>query len=157
MQEFTDRIIIKIPNWLRWLLVLPTALLADLVAQSFYRILLYAIPFHGIQPYSDELIWRVFAPIVFVAAGLKMAPRYWLRVACVLIGIKSAIALFNIYTLGRYLLNGGSAYAPAFVTSAPVWWSLLSNVLFLAFAVLTVAIDKNIRKEPSVGTPVLDF
>jgi len=145
------------PTSLRWVLFLPVAFLADLVAQSFYRFIFYFIPFHGVRPYTDELIWRFFAPMVFVVVGVKMAPRFWFYMACFLIAIKSAIALVNIYTLTYYLANGGSATAPAFVTNAPVWWSLLVQILFLGFAALIVAKDRNIRKEPTAANPVLDF
>ena len=95
--------------------------------------------------------------MVFVVVGVKMAPRFWFYMACFLIAIKSAIALVNIYTLTYYLANGGSATAPAFVTNAPVWWSLLVQILFLGYAALIVAKDRNIRKEPTAANPVLDF
>jgi hypothetical protein len=114
-------------------------------------------PFHGVRPYTDELIWRFFAPMVFVVAGVKMAPRFWFYVACLLIAIKSAIAVVNLCTLTHYLANGGSMTALAFATNAPVWWSLLVQVLFLGFAALIVAKDRNIRKEPTAANPVLDF
>src|ERR1700730_8108218 len=103
MQELVNRLIVKIPSWLRWVLVLPIALLAELAAQSFYRLLFYAIPFQAVRPYTDELVWRVFAPVVFIVAGVKMAPRFWFYVACILIAIKSAIVLVNVYTLTQYL------------------------------------------------------
>lgn len=137
--------------------MLPIAVLADLVAQTVYRFLFYFIPFHAVRPYTDELVWRFFAPMVFIVAGVKMAPRFWFYVACILIAIKSAIALVNIYTLMQYLGNGGSWSAPAFVTNAPVWWSLLVQILFLAFGALTIAKDRNIRKVPTATNPVLDF
>ena len=121
------------------------------------RLLLYAIPFEAVRPYTDEVVWRVFAPAVFIVAGVKMAPKLWFYVACILIAIKSAIALVNVYTLTQFLVGGGSVVAPAFVTNAPVWWSLLSYILFLAFAALTIAKDRNIRKEPTIKNPVLDF
>jgi hypothetical protein len=145
------------PAWLRWVLVLPIAVLADLAAQTVYRLLFYFIPFPAVRPYTDELAWRFFAPMVFIVAGVKMAPKLWFYVACILIAIKSAIALVNIYTLLHYVGNGGSWSAPAFVTNAPVWWSVLVQTLFLAFAALTVAKDRNIRKEPSSPNAVLDF
>jgi hypothetical protein len=157
VQDFFNKLIVKMPTSLRWVLFLPVAFLADLVAQSFYRFIFYFIPFHGVRPYTDELIWRFFAPMVFVVVGVKMAPRFWFYMACFLIAIKSAIALVNIYTLTYYLANGGSATAPAFVTNAPVWWSLLVQILFLGFAALIVAKDRNIRKEPTAANPVLDF
>lgn len=46
------------------------------------------------------------------------------------------------------MLRGGSLKAPAYTTGAPVWWSLLVHLLFLAFAVFFIAKDQNIRKVP---------
>jgi len=157
MQQLIDAVIRKMPGWLRWLLVLPTAFLADLAAQSFYQVVLHAIPMQVIRPYTDELIWRVLAPVVFVIGGVKMAPRYWFQVSCLLLGFKSIIALINIHTLVKYLLDGGSLLAPANVTNAPAWWSLLCHVLFIGFASLMIVIDKNIRKQPTERMSILDF
>lgn len=130
MQHLVDKIILKFPLWLRWLLVIPIAFAADLAAQSIYQLIFRALPFTGLRPYTDELIWRFFAPLVFVAAGLKMAPRYWFATACFLIGFKLVVAGYNIHTSFLYLLRGGSLKAPAFITQAPVWWSLLIHLLF---------------------------
>lgn len=157
MQEYLDRIILKLPDWLRWILILPVAFLADLVAQVIYRLIFWIVPFPSIHPYTDELAWRFFAPLIFVVAGAKMAPRHWLIVTCGLIGIKSAIALVNIITLGNYVTNGGSWSAPSQVTNAPVWWALLVQALFIAFGILTMLKDRNIRKKPTEAQPILDF
>jgi len=157
MQDFINKLIVKIPTWLRWVLILPVAFLADFAAQSIYRFLFYFIPFQSVRPYTDELAWLFFAPLVFIVAGVKMAPRFWFYVACFLIATRSAISLVNVYTLMNYLSNGGSIVARASVTTAPIWWSLLVQVLFLGFAALIIVKDKNIRKEPTPTRPVLDF
>lgn len=121
MQEWTDAMIAKMPRWLRWILFLPTAFIADLASQTIYQVVLVAIPFsHTLRPYTDELIWRFFASIVFVVAGVKMAPSAWFRVACLLTGIKGIVAVVNINRLVSYLPEGGSLLAPSSVTNAPV-------------------------------------
>ena len=76
MQQWIDKLILKLTAWLRWLLVIPIAFAADLAAQSIYQVIFRAIPFAAVRPYTDELIWHFFAPIIFVVAGVKMAPRY---------------------------------------------------------------------------------
>jgi hypothetical protein len=157
MQDLLNRLILKLPQWLRWVLILPVAFLADLVAQVIFKLLFWAIPIPYIHPYTDELAWRFFAPLVFVVAGTKVAPRHWLVVACVLIGFKSAVALANIVTLVIYLANGGNLSALASVTNAPVWWSLFVQVVFIAFGVFVAVADRNIRKTPVNGRSVLDF
>lgn len=75
-----------------------------------------------------------------------MAPKHWFKVACFLISFKSAIALFNIYRLSTFLYDGASLMEPVYITNAPIWWSLLIQVLFLAFAVFVIAKDEYIRK-----------
>lgn len=157
MQEYINQLILRLPHWLRWVLVLPIAFLADLVAQVIYRLWFWFVPFQSIHPYTDELAWRFFAPLVFVLVGTKMAPRHWFIVACVLIGFKSVIALVNIAILGNYLANGGSLSAASQVTNAPVWWSLLVQGLFVVFGLFIVATDRNIRKKPTAAQPILDF
>lgn len=157
MQQWVDRQILRLPAWLRWLLVIPVAFAADLAAQSIYQVIFRVIPFATLRPYTDELIWRFFAPLIFVVAGVKMAPRYLFATACSLIGFKSVVAVVNVYTLALYLYRGGDSKAPAYVTGAPVWWSLLVHLLFLAFAVFVVAKDQNIRKVSPENASVLDF
>ena len=157
MQQWVDKLILKLPTWLRWLLVIPVAVVADLAAQSVYQIIFRALPFAVVRPYTDELIWRFVAPLLFIVAGVKMAPRYWFMVACCLTGFKAVIAVVNIHTLSLYVLRGGSLKALAYITAAPVWWSLLVHLLFLAFGVFIIAKDQNIRKVPSEKTLILDF
>lgn len=158
MQQFINKIILTLPTWLRWLLVIPIAFIADLAAQSIYQLIFFKlIPIGALRPYTDELVWRFFAPLIFIVAGLKMAPTHWFKVACCLIGFKSVVTFVNIRTLSIYLLHGGSLKAPAYITEAPIWWSLLVHLLFLAFAVFVIAKDRNIRKVPSENNPILDF
>lgn len=157
MQQYLNRFVLKLPHWLRWILILPVAFLADLVAQIIYRLVFWIIPFAAIHPYTDELAWRFFAPLIFVVAGTKMAPRHWLIVACALIGFKAAIALVNIVTLLNYLDKSGNISSPTPITNAPVWWSLLVQGLFIAFGILIAVADRNIRKKPTDAQPILDF
>lgn len=157
MQQLIDRLILKLPVWLRWLLVIPVAFGADLAAQSIYQVIFRLIAIGALRPYTDELIWRFFAPLFFIVSGVKMAPRHWFAVAFLLTGFKAVIAFVNIHTLSKYLFEGGSLKAHAFITGAPIWWSILVHLLFLAFAAFVLAKDKNIRKVPSQNTPILDF
>ncbi len=157
MQQWIDKLILRLPARLRWLLILPIAFVADLAAQSIYQVIFRVVPFAALRPYTDELIWRFFAPLIFVVAGVKMAPQYWFAVACFLTGFKAVVAGVNIYTLSLYLVRGGSLKAPAYITEAPVWWSLLVQLLFLAFALFIIAKDQNIRKVPTENAPILDF
>jgi hypothetical protein len=157
MQQWFDKLILKLPVWIRWLLVLPIAFAGDFAAQSMYQLIFKVFLFAALRPYTDELIWHFLAPLIFVVVGVKMAPRYWFMVACSLTGFKAVIAVINIHTLSLYLLKSGSLKAQVYVTEAPVWWSLLVQVLFLAFAIFMIAKDQSIRKEPSKNAPIFDF
>ena len=157
MQQWVDKLILSLPSWLRWLLVIPVAFAADLAAQSVYQIIYRVIPFAAVRPYTDELIWHFFAPLLFIVMGVKMAPRYWFMATCSLTGFKVVVAVVNIHTLSLYVYRGGSLKAPAYTTGAPVWWSLLVHLLFLAFAVFFIAKDRNIRKVPNENAPIFDF
>jgi hypothetical protein len=137
----------KMPNWLRWILVIPIAFIADLAAQSIYQLIFsYLNPFEALRPYTDELIWRFFSSLIFIFAGLIMAPKHRFTVACILIVFKSAIALFNIYRLSTFLYDGASLMEPVYITKAPIWWSLLVHILFLSFAIFAIAKDTDIRR-----------
>jgi hypothetical protein len=57
MQQYLNRFVLKLPHWFRWILILPVAFLADLIAQIIYRLGFWIIPFSSIHPYTDELAW----------------------------------------------------------------------------------------------------
>ncbi len=157
MQQVIDRLIRRLPDWVRWALFLPAALLGDLASQSIGRAFArLALP-NAIVPYSDEFVWRVWAPTMFVLAGTKVAPRGWFYVACLLTAIKSVVAAVNIHTLVVFWMDGGSLTEPAIITGAPVWSSIVAEVLFLGFAVLLVMMDRGIRKERTDAYTVLKF
>jgi hypothetical protein len=110
----------EVPDWLRWLLVLPAALGAWIGSQIFIMML------GNIMKYGLELwnlgIWvvtvgaAVAAPYGFVWAGALAAPRYSFRVAVILTAIHALGAMtILVMVLGTEHLN------------APVWWVITGN------------------------------
>ncbi len=157
MQNLLDRMISRLPDWLRWVLFLPAALLGDLASQTLgHLFVMLALP-RSIVPYGDEFIWRILAPVIFVLSGTKVAPRYWFYIAGLLLSIKSLVAIINIRTLVLFWQRGGSLAEPALVTQAPIWWSIAVQFIFIMLAVLMLVMDRGIRKERSDAYPVLEF
>ena len=157
MQDLFDRMICFLPDWLRWVLFVPAAFLGDFASQSIGHLLfLFTLP-QSLLPYGDEFIWRVWAPAMFAFIGTKIAPRHWFYVMCLLLGMKSVVAIINIRTLLTFWYAGGTLTEPAIVTNAPIWWSIVVHLVFVAFAVLIVRFDRNIRKERTDAYPVWAF
>ena len=86
--------------WLRWLAVLPGALLAGVIALFPLHFILYNTLSHFVEPYP-ELPERVLTPFViagvFVWAGSLIAPEF---------KIEASVALFGLWLF----LVGGFAF-----------------------------------------------
>lgn len=96
-------------------------------------------------------------PMVFIVAGVKMAPRFWFYVACILIASKAQ---------SRRLISLPCCSISGMVARGLRRRSLLMprsggrcscQILFLAFAALTISKDRNISKEPTAPNAGLDF
>lgn len=114
-------------HWLRWIAVLPGALLGGIMMVFPLHWILYNTLSNFIEPYP-ELPERIFTPFVvalgFVALGARIAPERTMEVAVVLFGLwmvllggVAALVLFVGNVGGRRLFfhGGGFAAAGAFV------------------------------------------
>jgi hypothetical protein len=161
VQTKINSIILKIPHWLRWLLVIPVAVACDLAAQTIYRLVFAIIihiadfPFDFVRPYTDEIIDRILAPVVFLTEGTRMAPSHWFRVASCLLLFKVCITLYNLFILSIFVLHGTGMSTPTYYTQCPLWWSFLIHLIFIALSGLIILKDQTIRKEPSPAYPIL--
>jgi len=117
----------KITYFLRWLAVIPGALLAGILSTFPLHLILYNTLTQFISPYP-ELPERILAPAViggtFVWAGGKIAPARKIETAVVLFGLWTlliggalAIALFNVRIGNRYFFPnyGGLGPVAAFI------------------------------------------
>ncbi len=110
----------EVPDWLRWLLVLPVAVGAWIGSQVFIM-MLGNIMKHGLELWNLG-IWvvtvgaAVAAPYGFVWAGALAAPRYSFRVAVILTALHAlgATAIL-VVALGTEQIN------------APVSWIITGN------------------------------
>ena len=117
----------KITYCLRWLAVIPGALIASILSTFPLHFALYYMLTEFIDPYP-ELPERILTPGViagaFVWAGAKIAPARKIETAIVLFGLWTlliggflAIALFKVKIGSRYigLDYGGFGIAAAFI------------------------------------------
>lgn len=109
-------------NWLRWLAVLPGAILAAALSSFPLHLVLYATLSNFIEPYP-EIPERVLLPFVaamaFLWAGAKIAPTHRFETSVVLFGLwlalwgaVVALTLYGAEIAGRALVFQGGALGP---------------------------------------------
>jgi hypothetical protein len=83
------------PNWLRWVLVLPTSLIGCVVLSTMY-LLIVSLSGFMMGYSSDGFWWQLMSSMIiggsFVYLGAFMSPRYQFVVAIFLLVILSIIA-----------------------------------------------------------------
>ncbi len=130
----------KLPPWMRWLLVVPAAILADLLTQSICRFLAFIVVPKTALPFVEYFTWQAFAPLMFVIVGVQIAPSRKFVTALVLGGLKIYVAFVNAHMAFTYILRGGSWLSRDDIVASPLWWSMsvyfVCIVLLLSFAVL---------------------
>lgn len=97
----------KWPNWLRWLLFLPAALLVPFLVSTLY--IISTTWFLGIGPnaFFINLVRGVFTGAGFVFVGAAVAPRYQKIVSLILLvlmGMMTGLSLLSIF-MGQTTLN----------------------------------------------------
>jgi hypothetical protein len=111
------------------LLVLPSAFIAGSVGESVSRLifaLLLEIPLSHRLPFSpgvEFLIWQLWAPLLFVACGVSMAPRFKFETFMGVGGLKIAVAAVNLSLGFVFVSHGGSWYALGSAAHSPLWWN----------------------------------
>jgi len=135
----------KLPNWLRWGLVIPTAFavgtVAEMVAEMAFRTIEVIENHHlTFKPGVDYLIWQWWEAFVFVLAGVQMAPRHRFRTFLVVGGIKIAVAIVNSFNDVQFVASGGSWNHLSPIVHSPLWWNSVVHGLciltILAFGFL---------------------
>jgi hypothetical protein len=126
----------RLPHWLRWLLVLPIAIVMGLVAEVVPRFVFAigeAIVNHHLlfKPGVDSLIWQLWAPLWFVASGVSMAPGYKFSTFIVVGGLKAIGAGTNLVTNLTFVGRAGSWEDLDPIMSSPIWWNSIVHLLCL--------------------------
>lgn len=138
-QRSTGQMQARSKTWIRWLLVIPVAVLADLGSQSLASGLLVGSleVLHNarfvFRPYIDEFIWQAWAPVWFVWAGTKVAPAHRFQTSLALAVIQNCrcpsqrIQSTAIHSLGRFMgvlrrSNTGASLVESVRPSTRVDW-----------------------------------
>ena len=95
------------PNWLRWIAVLPAALLATVLSTLLLHLVLYqTLTGSGIvEPYPEtpeRILMPLVSAIAFIWAGAKVAPNHKVKAATVLF----ALWLFILGSVVALVLSG---------------------------------------------------
>ena len=131
----------RLPTWLCWVLVLPTAFLVGYISETIPRILFATIEIamnHQLtfKPGVDCLIWQAYSPIFFVIGGMKMAPSHRFGVFVALGGLKIAVAILNIYNIISFTNGGGEWDRLDPILNSPLWWNALVYMLCIVLLVI---------------------
>ena len=135
----------RLPKWFRWILVLPGAFIAGYIGETIPRLLFSLVEVvinHKLtfRPGFDSLVWQGYAPLVFVAFGIQLAPSSRFTTFIIIGGIKIIVALANLVTVFNFTNGGGSWNALDPITNSPLWWNamiyLLCLTLLFAFGFL---------------------
>jgi hypothetical protein len=138
----------RLPTWLRWVLVLPTAFLVGYISEIIPRILFATIEIainHQLtfKPGVDCLIWQAYSPVFFVIGGMKIAPSHRFGVFMVLGGLKIAVAIVNMYNIVSFTNGGGEWDRLDPILNSPLWWNapvyILCILLLVIFGVYLAA------------------
>lgn len=134
LQMAGHRRLARLPNWLRWVLILPSAFaiswVAEIVPRVLFSIVEISVNHHLLfRPGFDIVIWQLFAPIFFVLAGLQVAPARQLAVFFALAGLKAAVAVINLTTILRFTSGGGGWDQLDPMLGSPLWWNAIVYVV----------------------------
>jgi len=105
------------PNWLRWILVLPVALLSYFAIQVLVGIQSDTLPLPGsIQDLWSQGVNSVVGPWAFVFVGAKMAPPPRAFETAVTLGVVYGMFTGAVAILA--LLNSNRVHNPLWLTTA---------------------------------------
>src|SRR5437016_4566882 len=102
-ERFSRRWVVRLSHRARWILVLPTAVAVGLIAEVIPRVLftlILELPINHQLTYRtgfDFLVWQLWAPLLFVGAGVWVAPTHKFPTFAVVGGLKVLVALVNLY------------------------------------------------------------
>ena len=132
----------RLPNWLRWVLVLPMAFFVGQIAETVPRLLFATIEIiinHHLtfKPGFNCLTWQAYSPIFFVIGGMLMAPSHRVAVLLTLDALKIAVAIFNLHTTLSFINRGGRWERLDPILNSPLWWNASVYVLCIILLILT--------------------
>ena len=112
-----------------------------MAAQSYGLILATMSGLKG--PYANAFIWYTFAPLIWLAVGVKLAPVHRSLAGAVLAAIKVGVLVYNSYSAIDFLNKGGSWDSIYPVTDAPLWWHLVTYILGIIALIVSYVVIYN--------------
>ena len=130
----------RLPIWLRWVLVIPTAIVVGTVAELVPRFLFSLIEItvnHELtfRPGFDSLTWQAYSPLFFVIGGIMMAPSYKFGTFIALGGLKITVAAVNLYNVLEFTKDGLDWSRLDPITRSPLWWNVPVYILCICLLV----------------------
>ena len=133
-----------IPEWVRWILVLPAAIVGYVAVQFFVAIGNSVGPGpEWLTDYWCQFVNSIAGPCCFVWVGVRIAPRYSFIVSVVLtvlFSIVTAVLVTMAIMIGRH--------------SPPVWWLITSTVLGI---IATIYMCAHFHQEDKAKTGLLSI
>jgi hypothetical protein len=119
---------VSMPNWLRWILALPAALVAYIASQILVGLLSEELPLPAaFRDWSSQAANSVVGPWALIAAGAAVAPRGRAFFVSVILAVG-----FGVLTC----VVGALAFLDDDPTVAR-WWLVLSSLLGMATVIVT--------------------
>ncbi len=113
------------PNWLRWTLVLPVAVIAYFAIQIVVGIGSERLPLSDyLQDSASQLINSILGPWAFVYPSSKIAP----------VGKSSQTAVF--LTTLFFIIMIVLGYLRVGISGHPIWWFVVTGLVSLGSAVM---------------------
>jgi peptidoglycan/LPS O-acetylase OafA/YrhL len=127
------------PTWLRWVVVLPTAIASYLGIQILIGLQSEMAPFPDIlQDLWSQGLNSIIGPWAFVYSGARVAPRRWILETGVTLAVFYGIFTGAIATLA--LLDPTPTYSP--------WWLAICALLGIVTVIATcVQLRKQVALE----------
>lgn len=131
----------RVPDWFRWVLVLPTAFILGQIFETASQIIFGFIEIAlnhelTIKPGFECLTWQGFSPIYFTIGGTKMAPSKKIWVLGFLASFKVFVAAINIKTIITFINNGGEWTGLDPILGSPLWWNLQVYILCIMLLII---------------------
>lgn len=149
----------RMPTWLRWAMVLPSAFvvsyLAEVLPRLMFTLLEISINHHLLyRPGFDEATWQAFTPVFFVLGGAAIAPSRQTLTLCTLAAFKVVVAGINLVSVLRFTAGGGNWEEVDAFPGSPFWWNAIvysaAIISILVLCILRVRLSASERA--SVGT-----
>ena len=123
--EILDEYFEKLPDWLRWILILPASLLVYVLANVLTNIAGKLLEFFSRDPWSDKVFTHLVSPGVAgffaIAIAIALAPRAKPTVAFLITGVW--LLIYGALITFAFLTGDWKSAIPGFVSAGTAIWA----------------------------------